>query len=80
MKFKKFVYTESLKRNNLKLFDFQYDPSIVSVPENFKDIVHHNKDVADLIISSIVSGKYRINSDNLEINLEEFRAILTNEN
>ena len=65
LKFKKYVYLKSKNIKNIKLYDFQYDESIINNLNNYKDSVHYG----DFINKEILK---RINDNNKEDNIIKF--------
>ena len=59
--FKEYIYSKITNLDNVKLYDFQTDKSIIENLDNYKDMVHFSPEISRKIIQDIKLGKNVIN-------------------
>lgn len=60
---------------NVRLFYFQNDESVITDLENYMDILHFSPEINHYICDSMIEGKREITMDNYKENISEMRSL-----
>ena len=71
-----YVYKKLLKFENVNLYYFQNDLTIVENLDNYKDYSHYSERINEYILTAIASEKNKLTKDNIDNVLMQFRNYL----
>jgi hypothetical protein len=80
LKFKRYIFSELIKHNNVKVYDFQDIKSITHNYKNYRDITHYSMDIDTQIIEYIKQNRHLITKNNMDYKVDNLRDQIENYN
>lgn len=80
LKFKQYATDTLLTLHNVKLYDFQCEPSYICNTDEYMDLRHHSHKFNRRIIENIYQDSCRVNNENSKLKLERLKNLILNYN
>lgn len=65
LEFKKYIMMQSIKYNNVKVYDLQISKNVTYQLDNYKDVVHYSGEINKWIIKQIKNNNYLVTKENI---------------